>query len=86
MTGLNGQDYAAITATVLIREDNGEYRHHQIFDAKRAADDLSDYQTIEAWALEALNRHADAIRCGLAADINRGSRTLIEDVPINHKV
>lgn len=85
MTGLNDQDCAIVSARVLILEPSGEYRHANLYQEKRYAQDLGDHMSIEAWALATLASHSDAIKEALARAIREGQRTLIEDAVLSKR-
>lgn len=80
MNGLRDPDRMAVSAVALFREDDGEYRHVRLYDEVHYACDLDRKVAIEPWALATIMQHVDRIKAALAAAIEKGQRTLIDEV------
>lgn len=85
MSGLNQGDRMAVSVAVLCKEGIGEYRHTVIYDEVHLAQDLDPNVGIETWALATIMEHVDRVKAALAAEVNRGQRTLIGDVELFKK-
>jgi hypothetical protein len=81
ISGIPDTDYASVIATVLYRDPDNVWRTQDFYRERHTAQDLCPGMAVEPWMLASIAEHTDRIRAALATAINRGSKTLIEDLP-----
>jgi hypothetical protein len=83
INGSPDSDYAVLSVLFLHKNEQDEYQATELYRGRHIAQGLGNGMAIEPWALATIAQHTDTIKAALADYINRGSKTLLSDVPLS---
>jgi len=81
ISGMLNRDETVVSVHFVHRQPDGELAYHELLFDTRLAQDITETMSVEQWSLAHISNITDWIRQQLAMQIERGSKTLIGDLP-----